>query len=45
MPLPVYLKFLENNDPDFAEAIAKVFSSAMMPGALDQKTKLLIAPL
>ena len=43
MSLPLYLKFLENNDPDFSQAIEKVFTSAMMPGALDQKTKLLIA--
>lgn len=43
MSLPIYLKFLENNDPDFAQAIEKVSTSAMTPGALDQKTKLLIA--
>ncbi|AET69554.1 uncharacterized protein, gamma-carboxymuconolactone decarboxylase subunit like protein [Desulfosporosinus orientis DSM 765] len=43
MALPVFLKFLETNDPDFAQAIEKVFTSAMSPGALDQKTKLLIA--
>ncbi len=43
MSLPVYLKYLENSDPDFAQAIEKVASSAMAPGALDQKTKLLIA--
>lgn len=43
MSLPIYLKFLENNAPDFGEAIEKVFTSAMTPGALDQKTKLLIA--
>ncbi|KLU67343.1 MULTISPECIES: carboxymuconolactone decarboxylase family protein [Desulfosporosinus] len=43
MSLPVYLKFLESSDPDFAQAIEKVFASAMTPGALDQKTKLLIA--
>ncbi|TGE34501.1 carboxymuconolactone decarboxylase family protein [Desulfosporosinus sp. Sb-LF] len=43
MSLPIYLKFLENNDPDFAQAIEKVFTSAMTPGTLDQKTKLLIA--
>ncbi|MDP4126260.1 MAG: carboxymuconolactone decarboxylase family protein [Bacillota bacterium] len=43
MSLPIYLKFLENNDPDFAQAIEKVFTSSMTPGALDLKTKLLIA--
>ncbi len=43
MALPPYLKALETNDPTFAEAIEKVFTSAMGPGALDQKTKLLIA--
>lgn len=43
MSLPIYLKHLENNDPSFAQAIEKVSSSAMTPGALDQKTKLLIA--
>ncbi len=43
MSLPIYLKFLEHNDPDFAQAIDKVFTSAMAPGALDLKTKLLIA--
>jgi len=40
MSLPIYLKFLENNDPDFAQAIENVSTSAMTPGALDQKTKL-----
>lgn len=43
MALPVFLKFLETNDPDFAQAIEKVLTSAMTPGALDHKTKLLIA--
>ncbi|WP_434511683.1 carboxymuconolactone decarboxylase family protein [Desulfitobacterium sp. AusDCA] len=43
MSLPPFLKFLESNDPDFAQAVERVFSSAMSPGALDQKTKLLIA--
>jgi len=42
MPLPIFLKSLEKNDPVFAEAIEKVFTTSMMPGALDQKTKLLI---
>jgi len=43
MALPPFLKFLESNDPDFGQAIEQVVSSAMTPGALDQKTKLLIA--
>lgn len=43
MALPPFLKFLETNDHDFSQAIEKVASSAMTPGALDQKTKLLIA--
>ncbi|ADL08403.1 carboxymuconolactone decarboxylase family protein [Thermosediminibacter oceani] len=43
MPLPPFLASVEKNDPDFAKAIEGVFSSAMGPGALDQKTKLLIA--
>ncbi|MDQ7095412.1 carboxymuconolactone decarboxylase family protein [Desulfosporosinus sp. PR] len=43
MSLPIFLKSLENNDPDFAQAIEGVFSAAMTPGALDRKTKLLIA--
>lgn len=43
MPLPPFLAFLDKNDPDFAKAIENVFSLAMGPGALDQKTKLLIA--
>jgi alkylhydroperoxidase/carboxymuconolactone decarboxylase family protein YurZ len=43
MALPPFLAHLEKNDPVFAEAIEKVFSSSMNPGALDNKTKLLIA--
>jgi len=43
LSLPFYLKFLEDNDPDFSRAIDKVFTSSMTPGALNQKTKLLIA--
>lgn len=43
MALPPFLTPLEKNDPQFARAIEKVFSSAMNPGALDRKTKLLIA--
>ncbi|EGW39191.1 carboxymuconolactone decarboxylase family protein [Desulfosporosinus sp. OT] len=43
MALPPFLKFLEADDPDFGQAIEKVVSSAMTPGALDEKTKLLIA--
>jgi len=43
MSLPIYLKFLEDNDPEFAQAIEGVFTSSMTPSALDQKTKLLIA--
>ena len=43
MSLPFYLKFLEDNDPDFSRAIDKVFTSSMTTGALNQKTKLLIA--
>ena len=43
MALPMYLKFLEDNDPDFAEAIEKVSNLAMTAGVLDEKTKLLIA--
>nr|WP_041444851.1 carboxymuconolactone decarboxylase family protein [Syntrophobotulus glycolicus] len=43
MALPPFLAHLEKNDPAFAEAIEKVFSSSMAPGALDNKTKLLIA--
>lgn len=43
MALPPFLKSLESNNPDFAQAIEKVVSSAMTPGALDEKTKLLIA--
>lgn len=43
MPLPPFLSSLDKNDPEFAKAIEKVYSSAMGSGALDQKTKLLIA--
>ncbi|TGE34340.1 carboxymuconolactone decarboxylase family protein [Desulfosporosinus sp. Sb-LF] len=40
---PPYFASLEKNDPVFAEAIEKVMMSAMVPGALDYKTKLLLA--
>ncbi len=43
MGLPPFLSHIEKNDPEFAGAIEAVFASAMMPGALDTKTKLLIA--
>lgn len=43
MSLPPFLSFLEENDPEFARAIEQVFTTAMSPGALDRKTKLLIA--
>jgi alkylhydroperoxidase/carboxymuconolactone decarboxylase family protein YurZ len=43
MALPPFLKSLESNDPAFAQAIENVVSAAMAPGALDEKTKLLIA--
>jgi len=43
MSLPPFLSFLEKNDPEFAQVIEKVFSTSMTPGALDKKTKLLIA--
>ncbi|MGJ7046021.1 carboxymuconolactone decarboxylase family protein [Thermoanaerobacterium thermosulfurigenes] len=43
MPLPPFLSSLDKNDPEFASAIEKVYSYAMGPGSLDQKTKLLIA--
>ncbi|MGE5483547.1 MAG: carboxymuconolactone decarboxylase family protein [Ignavibacteriales bacterium] len=43
MPLPPFLSPLEQGDPVFAGVIEKVASASMGPGALDQKTKLLIA--
>jgi len=43
MPLPPFLAAVDKYDPDFAKAIENVYSSAMGPGALDQKTRLLIA--
>lgn len=38
MTLPPFLKSLEAYEPDFAQAIEKVVSSAMIPGALDRMT-------
>ncbi|KLU59777.1 carboxymuconolactone decarboxylase family protein [Peptococcaceae bacterium CEB3] len=43
MALPPFLAFLDQTDPEFAQAIEKIASTAMKPGALDAKTKLLIA--
>ncbi|SHM36028.1 alkylhydroperoxidase AhpD family core domain-containing protein [Caldanaerovirga acetigignens] len=43
MPLPPFLEPVRKNDPDFGKAIEDVYSLAMGEGALDQKTKLLIA--
>ena len=43
MPLPPFLAPVGKNDPDFGKAIEDVYSLAMGEGALDQKTKLLIA--
>jgi len=43
MPLPPFLAAVDKNDLAFAKAIENVYSSSMGPGALDPKTKLLIA--
>lgn len=43
MALPPFLKPLEKNDPEFAQAIEAVASAAFQPGALDAKTKILIS--
>ena len=43
MALPPFLKALEQNDPEFAQAIEKIVSLSMGKGALDPKTKILIA--
>lgn len=43
MSLPPFLSSVEKNDPEFAKALEKIVSTSMGPGALDQKTKLLIA--
>lgn len=43
MALPPFLASLDQNDPEFAQAIDRVATTAMKPGALDAKTKLLIA--
>ena len=42
MALPPFLKPLDY-DPEFAQAIEKIVSLSMGEGALDQKTKVLIA--
>lgn len=43
MALPPFLKALEQNDPEFAQAIEKIVGLSMGNGALDPKTKTLIA--
>ncbi|HVJ48534.1 carboxymuconolactone decarboxylase family protein [Desulfitobacterium sp.] len=43
MALPPFLKALEQNDPEFAQAIEKIVGLSMSEGALDPKTKMLIA--
>lgn len=43
MALPPFLAALEKNDPKFAAVIEQVVTTSMSPGALDAKTKMLIA--
>jgi alkylhydroperoxidase/carboxymuconolactone decarboxylase family protein YurZ len=41
--LPPFVQQLESRDPELYEAVKKVTEVAMSPGALDDKTKTLIA--
>ncbi|MBM7581472.1 alkylhydroperoxidase/carboxymuconolactone decarboxylase family protein YurZ [Caldicoprobacter guelmensis] len=43
MPLPPFLAPVGKSDPDFGKVIEEVYALSMGEGALDQKTKLLIA--
>ena len=41
--LPPCLEILEEHDPEYGKVFAPLFKSAFSPGALDVKTKMLIA--
>jgi alkylhydroperoxidase/carboxymuconolactone decarboxylase family protein YurZ len=41
--LPPFMKSVAENDPDFAKTIEEIVKKAMGEGALDRKTKTLIA--
>jgi alkylhydroperoxidase/carboxymuconolactone decarboxylase family protein YurZ len=43
MALPPFLKKLEEYDPEFAQAIEKIVTLSMSEGALDRRTRVLIA--
>jgi AhpD family alkylhydroperoxidase len=43
MALPPFLKALEAYDPEFAQAMEKVVSLSLADGALDSRTRTLIA--
>lgn len=43
MALPPFLKALEQNDPEFAQALEKIVGLSMGKGALEPKIKTLIA--
>lgn len=43
MALPPFLKALEKNDPEFAQAIENIVELSIGNGVLDSKTKTLIA--
>lgn len=43
MALPPFLKALESNDSEFAQALEKIVSLSLKEGSLDPKTRALIA--